>query len=179
MLVIDVSAISDEGMDLNEALNPGEVHLQGDASFALEAGGSLRCHLERGDDRTVHVRGHLAARLGLECGRCLEPFGYTLEQDLDLFYLPHRADQEEEDEVDLTDREMVVAYYSQDRLDLGEMVREQFFLSIPMKRLCREDCLGLCLSCGSNRNVFQCGCPAPVANTRLAPFGKLFGKGSS
>ena len=37
-----------------------------------------------GDDETVHVQGHLSARLGLECGRCLEPFSFPVEQNLDL-----------------------------------------------------------------------------------------------
>ena len=54
---------------------------------------------------------------------------------------------------------MVVAYYDGDRLDLGEMIREQLFLSVPLKRLCREDCRGLCPTCGVNRNRTPCDCP--------------------
>ena len=71
MLVIEVSQIPPEGMDLLAPLDPGQVHVEGEESFALESGGTLRCTLERGDDRTVHVRGAVQARLRLECGRCL------------------------------------------------------------------------------------------------------------
>jgi uncharacterized protein len=130
------------------------------------------------DGHSVHVRGRLVSPLRLECGRCLETFTHSLDQDLDLFYLPHRPDddREEEDEVELTDRDMVVAYYKGDRLDLGEVVREQCFLSLPLKRLCREDCRGRCPSCGRNRNAETCGCPAPEesGDPRFAGLKKLF-----
>jgi uncharacterized protein len=178
MLVLEVSKVPAEGIDVDEELRVGEVHVEGEETFALE-GGRLVCRVERGDDQTVHVRGHLEARLGLECGRCLAPYPFAVDQELDLFYLPHRGDQEEEDEVELSDRDMVVAYHRDDRLDLGEMVREQFFLSVPLKRLCREDCSGLCASCGCNRNLTRCSCPPPPPDPRLAPLANVFNKGSA
>lgn len=178
MLVIEISRIPPEGVELDEALDPAKVHLEGEDDFALRPGGALRCRLEKVDADTVHVRGHLAARLGLECGRCLEAYPMALEQELDLFYLPHRPgeDEEEDDEVELSDRDMVVAYYEGDRLDLGAVVREQCFLALPLKRLCREDCRGRCPSCGRNRNLESCGCPAPeeAGDPRLAALKKLF-----
>jgi uncharacterized protein len=178
MLVIEVSQIPPEGLDFDEPLDPTAVHVEGEGDFALAPGGSFRGRVERVDGDSVHVRGQLQAPLRLECGRCLEPFTLPLDQDLDLFYLPHRADddREEEDEVELSDRDMVVAYYAGDRLDLGEVVREQCFLSLPLKRLCREDCRGRCPSCGRNRNTESCGCPAPeeTGDARLAGLKKLF-----
>jgi uncharacterized protein len=163
MLVIELSRIPPEGLEVNETLGPDDVHVVGEESFTLAPGGSLRCRLERVEGNTVHVRGHLRARLGLECGRCLETFPFPVDQELDLFYLPHWADAapEDEDEVELSDREMVVAYYDGERLDLGEVIRDQFFLAIPMKRLCGEACRGRCPSCGINRNAQSCGCVPP------------------
>jgi uncharacterized protein len=177
MLLIDVSRIPPEGMDVEAPLDAGEIHVEGEPAFALDAGGGLACHVEKGDDETVHVQGHLSARLGLECGRCLGSFSLPVEQDLDLFYLPHRAEQEVEDEEEISERDLVVAYYREGRLDLGEMVREQLFLALPMKRLCREDCRGLCPSCGVDRNSTRCDCPPPEAS--VARFPSLFEKGPS
>lgn len=171
MLVINVSRIPPEGLEVKESLQPGEVHLEGEDSFTLTPGGRLESRLERAEDDSVHVRGSLSAELLLQCGRCLESFLLPLEQDLDLFYLRRRPeDAGEEDEVELSDREMVVAYYEGDELDLGEMVREQFFLAVPLKRLCREECRGLCPTCGSNRNDVRCDCPPEAA---ASPFGSL------
>lgn len=179
MLIIHVSQIPAEGLPVNADLVPSEVHVEGEENFELRPGGTLRSHVERGDDESVHVRGHLAARLGLQCGRCLEPFEHPVDQELDLFYLPHRSNQgadEEEEDVELSDRDMVVAFYRGGQLDLGQMVREQFFLTLPMKRLCRPDCAGLCPTCGINRNQAKCSCP-PEADPRLTPLAKLL-KGS-
>ena len=180
MLIIDVNKIPEQGLSVKESLLPADVHVAGEEGFSLLPGGSLDALIERGDDETVHVRGRLAASLGLECGRCLEAFALPVKQDLDLFYLPHRAGvgAEEEDEVELSDRDMVVAYYGEGRLDLGEVLREQLFLAIPMKRVCGEACLGLCPTCGRNRNQTPCSCaPGQEGDPRLLPLKDLLGKG--
>ena len=180
MLKVKVTHIPPEGKEVDEPLDPGQVHLEGEESFALQ-GGRFKGFLERGDDESVHVRGSLEARLGLQCGRCLEPFDLNVNQQLDLFYLPHRPGhgEEEEEDVQLSDRDMVVAYYRDDVLDLGEMVREQLFLGLPMRRVCRDECKGLCPTCGVNRNATDCNCPPVDGDLRLAPLRKLFDKGSS
>jgi uncharacterized protein len=61
------------------------------------------------------------------------------------------------------------------------MVREQMHLALPLRRLCREDCRGLCPSCGVNRNTGSCDCQPTetVEDERLAPLRKIFDKGSS
>jgi uncharacterized protein len=177
-LLVDVSKIPPEGLEIDADLDEETLRLEGEESFIL-VDGTLRSRLERGDDESVHVRGHLAARLEMQCGRCLEPFEMALSQALELFYLPHDrdAEQEDEDEVELSDRDMVVAYYRDRRLDLGEVVREQIFLGVPLRRLCREDCRGLCPSCGANRNATACACKIEEPeDPRLAPLRKLFDK---
>jgi uncharacterized protein len=176
MLQIAVSKIPPEGMDVSAELDPEAIHVgaSGSESFVLQSGGRLSCHVERQDDETVHVKGRFQARVSLDCGRCLEPFQLRLEHDLDQFYLPHRADDAgPEDEEELSGRDLVVAYYREGQVDLGEMIREQIFLSIPMKRVCRDDCLGICPSCGLNRNMTQCECRAESTDPRLLPLEKL------
>ena len=176
MLQIEVAKIPPEGLELNEPFSASEVHGEAGDDFVLSAPGRLQCRVELGDEHSVHVQGRLDARLGLVCGRCLEPFALGIDQALELFYLPHRPDQEEEDEVELTERQMVVAYYRGPRIDLAEMIREQLYLVIPMKRLCREDCRGLCPRCGTNRNEKDCGCSLEDQDPRLASLGKLLGR---
>jgi uncharacterized protein len=183
MLLVEISTIPVEGLALDEPLDEPSVHLGGDDPFTLRPGGRLACRLERVDGESVHLRGRLSAGLGLECNRCLGSFDLPVNQELDLFYLPHGREAgvaEEEDEVELDDHDMVVAYHDGARLDLGEMVREQLFLTVPMKRLCREDCKGRCPLCGQDLNVKPCACPAPEAEVdpRLAALKKLFPQGS-
>ena len=174
MLTIEISKIPLEGSDIDTAFSGAEAHVEGENMIKFESG-RLRAHVDRDEEQTVHVKGHLDVRLGLECGRCLEPIAFALDQDLDLFLLPHSAsaEEDEEDEVELSERDLVVAYYRGDRLDLGEIVREQLLLNVPMKNLCREDCQGLCPSCGANRNRTVCGCVVDTVDPRLASLKKL------
>ena len=174
MLVIDLSEIPPEGKDVDEALDVPSVHLEGEGDFTFEAGGRLVCHLALTGDGLVQVNGRLAARLGLSCGRCLEPFTFSLDLPLELVYVPQStvAGAGDEDEVALSDRDMIVAYYEGERVDLGEMVREQLLLSLSMKRLCREDCRGLCPVCGTNWNTAECACARGAAEAPLGPLGK-------
>jgi uncharacterized protein len=176
MLTIDVTKIPPEGLELQESFTAADVHLEGNEEFQLGDKGRLEGRADLGDEGSVHVSGRLQADLRLACGRCLEDFDLRLDQRYELFCLPHRPDQEQEDEVELTERDMVVAYYRDHTIDLGEMVREQFFLSLPMKRLCREDCKGLCPKCGVNRNRETCDCRVDEADPRLAQLGKLLGR---
>lgn len=46
--------------------------------------------------------------------------------------------------------------------NLDELVREDVLLSLPTKVLCREDCKGFCIYCGTNLNEKQCDCKKPV-----------------
>jgi uncharacterized protein len=177
MLLIDISRIPPEGLALDEPLEASSLRLENESEFRLGPGAHLQAHVEVVDGTTVHVRGRLDATVHPECGRCLEHYSAPVSQDLDLFYLPRAAErpQDEEEQIDLGDHEVVVGYYDGDRLDLGEVVREQIILSLPLKRLCREDCRGLCPSCGTNLNTAACDCPAPEADTdpRLAPLRRL------
>jgi len=48
-------------------------------------------------------------------------------------------------------------------LDLRPALREQWLLSDPGFVLCREDCQGLCATCGADLNAGACGCPPRTA----------------
>ena len=54
-----------------------------------------------------------------------------------------------------------------------ELLREQFYLALPMKPLCQEDCRGLCPQCGVNRNTGTCDCNVQWEDPRLAALRNL------
>ena len=176
MLLIDISQIPPEGLEVSENLAAAEVHVEGEESFALRPGGRVVCRVDKVDGASIHIRGRLRAALELECGRCLEPFPLAIDQEIDLFFLPRATGvvAEEEEDIELKDRDMIVAYYRGDRLDLGDVIREQFFLATPLKPLCREECRGRCPSCGVDRNKVSCSCPEPDGAPRLLDLKKIF-----
>jgi len=58
-------------------------------------------------------------------------------------------------------------------LDLTEAIRQYALLVTPMKPLCREDCVGLCPTCGCNLNQAPCDCPPKPADPRWSEISKL------
>jgi uncharacterized protein len=119
------------------------------------------------DKQTYRIVGHAAATLELMCSRCAESFRVPVDAAFDLRYVPHsentgprgegtRGQVEEEREVEEDD--LTTAYYRDETIDLGELVREQFYLALPMKPLCAEACKGLCPQCGMNLNQGTCDC---------------------
>jgi uncharacterized protein len=180
MLVIEIPRIPPEGLNVEEALDSHNLHLEGETEFRLGSGARVACKVDLVDGTTVHVRGRLQGSIATGCGRCLEDYELPVGQELDLFYLPRALGrpQEQGEEVELGDRDVVVGYYDGERLDLGEVLREQIIVGLPLRRLCRDDCRGRCASCGQDRNKVTCGCSAPeeIGDSRLAPLGKLFQK---
>ncbi|MCX6149958.1 MAG: DUF177 domain-containing protein [Ignavibacteriales bacterium] len=91
-------------------------------------------------------------KAGYECDRCDENFESILESNFRLIYLITNNPQKT-DELNL--------YYlspEADKIDLKKDVREFIILSEPMKKLCKEDCKGLCSKCGANLNLESCNC---------------------
>jgi uncharacterized metal-binding protein YceD (DUF177 family) len=176
MLVIDLTKIPADGLEVDEDLTRASAHLAADEDFTLADGGHVAAHVTAGQAGLVQVAGRVTARLGLSCGRCLEAYELEVDGPIELVYLPRDPTEgADENAVGLSDRDMVVAYYEGEQLDLGEMVREQLLLNLSMKRLCREDCRGICAQCGANRNHATCDCREAEPISPLAPLGQLVG----
>jgi uncharacterized protein len=182
MLKIELADIPPEGKDIEAPFDAAGLGIEEEPDFRLGEGGRVSCHVMRGSDGLVQVSGRLAARLELTCGRCLDSFRFDVSSSLDLVYVPRGGvtAQADEDEVSLSDHDLVIAYYAGDQLDLAELVREQLVLGLSMKRLCREDCRGLCAVCGANRNLGECGCSPEPKDSPLAPLAEILdNEGSS
>jgi uncharacterized protein len=117
----------------------------------------------------IHVRGHVATRLLACCDRCLASVSLPVDQDFDLFYRPMSTIAQEE-EVELPEDELDVGFFSGDGIEMADVVTEQVILSMPMKVVCREDCLGLCPTCKANLNLGACGC---TPKQGVSPFSSL------
>jgi len=115
----------------------------------------------------VRVRGRLRVQLETECDRCLEAAGLPIETDFDLFYQP-MALLTREEEVEIDEGETEIGFYEGEGLQLEEILRERVLLALPMQRICREDCKGICPVCGQNRNQNVCGCETRVQDDRWA-----------
>jgi uncharacterized protein len=89
-----------------------------------------------------------------------------VDAKIDVILLPSN-DNTGEAEQEVAEDDLGVSYYRDDVVDLGELMREQFFLALPMKPLCQEDCRGLCPVCGINRNRETCTCETTWVDPRM------------
>jgi uncharacterized protein len=122
----------------------------------------------------IRLRGHLGTAIECSCDRCLGPVKIPVDRDLDLFYRPMKEIAREE-EIEISEDESDVGFYTEKGIELADVVSEQVILSIPMKVVCRADCQGLCPACGANRNLDPCNCARLTSETSSSPFSSLLG----
>jgi uncharacterized protein len=127
------------------------------------------------DKDRYQLTGRVQAPLDLVCSRCLETFRLDVDAQFDLSYVPH-VENVGEGEVAIEEDDLSTAYYRDDAIDLGQLVREQCYLALPMKPLCSENCKGLCPTCGTNWNTATCNCTTEWEDPRLAPLKRLVEK---
>ena len=125
-----------------------------------------------GATEEIRLQGHLTVRMESECDRCLETARFPIDIDFDLFYRPEGTGIGS-DEIELEPGETEIAYYSGEGLELNDILREQVLLALPMQRVCREDCKGICPVCGKDRNEADCGCTVEPADDRWAALKNL------
>jgi uncharacterized protein len=111
----------------------------------------------RKDKQTFHLNGRVQTTAELPCSRCLEPYTHPVDAVFDLRYQPQTANTGA-DEREIAEDDLSTAFYENEQIDLGHMMREQLLLSLPMKPLCSEECKGLCPVCGTNLNRSACDC---------------------
>ena len=137
-----------------------------DEDFKVVAPVDFRAHVSK-DTQKVRLTGRVKTILETGCGRCLEPFQIPVDAPFDLMFLPEIEPGPDGDK-EVENDDVGVSHYKDDVIDLGEVMREQFFLALPMKPLCRPDCKGLCPICGANRNRQTCDCREEWIDPRLA-----------
>jgi len=104
----------------------------------------------------ILVQGDLHAGFEGECARCLEPIMRDEVLGLQELYAHPPSDMTE---------------FSIDEdgiLDLAPLVREEVLIASEYNVLCREDCKGLCMDCGTNLNIEDCACPDDDIDPRFA-----------
>lgn len=126
------------------------------------------------------VKADLTGEALTPCSRCLTPFALSLDVRFEEEFIEGEEPDESDEEDALGEGDRAVTYYQGDEIDLTDALRENILLELPMKPLCSEDCLGLCPTCGANRNEASCGCGAQSAvDPRLAALKDLLRKPDS
>jgi uncharacterized protein len=98
------------------------------------------------------LSGILKIRFLESCDRCLESFVDKHTSHVNCILTPN------EELIDGLESEVLLFTGGDHEVDLGKILRELIILEESFKRLCREDCKGLCSICGINKNSAECEC---------------------
>lgn len=140
-------------------------------------------------DEVAWVKGHVATRVQLLCSRCGNEFDFSIESRFTQLFSQSAelagVDDDPEDRVSgrvrgkarhehdwHSDRESDdslesatdITYLGEEPIDFRAVLQEQLRLVIPYQPLCREDCQGVCATCGADRNRGRCACDRLATN---------------
>jgi uncharacterized protein len=96
-----------------------------------------------------------------QCDRCLEEFHKPISVLHKICYVYN-----EKDGGSFPPEELQVISPDTVSIDLTEDIRQAIAVSVPLKLLCSEECLGLCRHCGANLNNNKCGCEKDTTDPR-------------
>jgi len=92
--------------------------------------------------------GNFEGETTIECVRCLNDFTHKLNWGITELFAFKSELVNEDDVLPLPDSAQI---------DFGPILREYALLEVPIKPLHAPDCKGLCLECGQDLNVKDCG----------------------
>lgn len=170
---INVHAVPDAGLELADDISTEELGLDTDE---IEVVGT--CHLSvrvRKLGAGFQVTGQARVTVAQECARCLEPIERTIEPTFDMVYekagSAHMRTEEQIRQGDLG-----ITFFNDSEIDLGPEAKQAVRLALPLKPLCRQDCRGLCPSCGTNLDTGECECRERGKEAHSATMGDLLKK---
>ncbi len=95
----------------------------------------------------LHLEGTLTADMVCICDRCGAEFDSVKEVPLEATIVEEESEGFPE-----------LYVLDGNEIDLDDILETSLILDMETKFLCREDCKGLCDTCGANLNLGPCGC---------------------
>jgi uncharacterized protein len=110
----------------------------------------------------IALKGSVRTTGRFSCDRCAAPLGKDLAATYRMFYVWDGMDADDS----LDPSEVQVIPHGLSIIDIADDVRQTVILSVPLKLLCKENCRGLCPSCGIDLNTGSCSCSETESDSR-------------
>lgn len=113
------------------------------------------------------VKGQAQIVLAMNCDRCLKPVTQKIELDFTRqVYGPDEYKENTEED----DCNFMEGY----QLNVDDLIKNECFMNLPVKVLCKPDCKGICMQCGKDLNTGKCDCDTFVPDPRMARIKDIF-----
>jgi uncharacterized protein len=153
---IEVETLTEAGKPFEHTYRADEIALDDEqASLASTVEIEGLAH-RKGEE--VRINGKIKGEAEVLCDRCLAATRLPFEVEFDASFIPRPLAAARGENVELLTEDLMLASYEDGAVDVDELVREQILLALPTRRLCREECKGLCPTCGADLNAAECSC---------------------
>jgi len=126
----------------------------------------LQVKMEKRHSQIV-LDGSLVLEAKFVCDRCINEFTEQLESRFRHVYLFGKMEVENEND------SITYLSFDADKIDISKELFDYAETAIPLKKICSEDCKGLCSHCGKNLNEGSCGCSTEKLDDRWFPLQQL------
>ena len=151
MLSVDLRSLDAHAVTLEGSLDPSDpVWLEGDVRPSSPV--TVHGRLSGAGDGRYYFSGDFEGMAIGECTRCLTEVPVRAGDSIQCLFV-----SSDEDGLD-DDPDVFLLDAKSRTIDVRPAVREGWILAVPPFVLCREDCKGLCPTCGVDRNTTSCGC---------------------
>ncbi len=159
MLSFDIRSLTERAVAVDDTLSADDPVWQDDDPTP-SAPIRVRGRLSPAGPSRFYWHGTIEGEMSLACRRCLGDATGRVSEEAHLIYAEAGAEGVEDDP------DVFLLGDRSTELDLRPALREQWLLNVPGYALCRDDCKGLCPTCGAELNLDACDCAASVADQR-------------
>src|SRR2546423_4735356 len=158
MLSFDIRSLETKAAHVDGSVAPDDpIWEKGDSRPAEPI--RITGRLSSASEGRFYFTGRMEGRVQLPCRLCLEEVSVEFDEDIHFLLAGIGAEEADDPEVFLYDPNAIT-------IDLRPAVRETWLLSAPAYVQCRENCKGLCATCGTNLNESTCNCSKTETDPR-------------
>lgn len=113
------------------------------------------------------IEGRMELTFAMSCDRCLKPVMQKITLDFTRQVL---GSEEHAEDTEDDDQSFMEGY----QLNVDDLIKNECFMNLPVKVLCKPDCKGICMQCGKDLNAGECDCDTFVPDPRMARIKDIF-----
>jgi uncharacterized protein len=158
MLSFDLRSLETKAVQVDGSLQPDDpIWEESDAKPAEPI--RVTGRLSTAGEGRFYFSGRVQARTEMSCRLCLEDVDVEVDEEVHFLMAETGADEADDPDVFLYDP-------NARNLDLRSAIRETWLLTAPAFVQCKDDCKGLCATCGTNLNEMTCNCTPTKTDSR-------------
>ena len=148
--------------ELDSGLNNKEILIESNAISIDNVIGRIECTVSCDKTSTGYrIYGNIVCNNKFSCDRCLIEYRKKINTSFNTI-LTNDSDIVRDKNTDV-----IMFTISDDFVDLSGILHDIIEIEKPIKRLCSDDCKGICPSCGLDLNHNDCSCKHNSSNNEL------------